>query len=186
MSEPTPETPQPTTPAPEAPPSPTPNPAPEQDINSLPEWARESLSKANREAAGYRTQVRELEPLAAKAKELEQAQMTEQQKLSEQLAAERETAAKATAEAIRYRVAATHHIGQEDFDLLGTGTEEEITARAVRIAARNAEIAALQAAPRPPSSERPIEQLRPGATPGEPQSEDDVLYAQLFPPQPQR
>jgi hypothetical protein len=153
----------------------------QQDIDSLPAWARESLSKANREAAQFRTQLRELEPVAAKARELEEAQKTEQQRQADALTAAQEAASKAQSEAVRYRVAAEHGISKDDFDLLGSGTEEEITARAVRIAERNAQIAALQGKPTAPGSERPVEQLRPGATPGEPKTEDDVLYAQLFP-----
>jgi hypothetical protein len=155
--------------------------APQHNIDELPEWARESISKANREAAQFRTQLRELEPIAAKARELEEAQKTEQQRQADALTAAQEAATRAQSEAVRYRVAATHGISQDDFDLLGSGTEEEITARAVRIADRNAQIAALQGRPVAPGSERPVEQLRPGATPGEQQSEDDVLYAQIYP-----
>lgn len=179
MSEATPEaTPEtPAIPAPEAAAPETPQATPEQDESTLPQWARDRLTKANREAAGYRTQVRELEPLAQKAQEAEEAQKTEQQRLTEQLSRAQQDAASAQAETVRYRVAATHGIGADDFDLLGSGTEEEIEARAVKIAAKNA---AALAAGKAPGSERPVEQLRPGATPGEPQSDDDVVYTSLF------
>lgn len=176
---PTPPTPNPSPPQP-PPPAPnvvqeTPSEPSETDVNSLPQWARESLSKANREAAQYRTQVRELEPLAQKARERDEADKTEQQRLADQLAAAQETARLATQEATRLRVAAKHGL---DHELLVKGTEEEIEAHAALISA------ALQAAtPRIPGSERPVETLRPGATPGEPHSEDDVLYASLYPNQ---
>lgn len=50
-----------------------------------PEAARKEIEKLRKEAAGYRTKVRDLEPLAQKAKELEDAQKSEQERLSEQL-----------------------------------------------------------------------------------------------------
>jgi hypothetical protein len=57
---------------------------PEGNVDELPDWARKALTKANNEAAGYRTKVRELEPLAQKAKELEDAGKTDAQRLSEE------------------------------------------------------------------------------------------------------
>ncbi|MCK2144901.1 hypothetical protein MWG58_29090 [Streptomyces sp. WAC00276] len=73
---------------------------------SDPEAARREIEKLRREAAGHRTKVRELEPLAAKAKELEDAQKSEAERLTEQLAAERERAAAATRSAVAAKVEA--------------------------------------------------------------------------------
>ena len=42
--------------------------ADENNVDSLPEWARKSLNKANTEAASYRTQLREAQEALAKAK----------------------------------------------------------------------------------------------------------------------
>jgi hypothetical protein len=50
-----------------------------------PDAARKEIEKLRREAAKYRTKAGELEPLARKARELEDAQKTEAQRLSEQL-----------------------------------------------------------------------------------------------------
>ncbi|MFH8804058.1 hypothetical protein ACH4F6_31470 [Streptomyces sp. NPDC017936] len=50
-----------------------------------PETARKEIEKLRKESAGYRTKAKELEPLARKAKELEDAQKSEQERLAEQL-----------------------------------------------------------------------------------------------------
>ncbi|MEE1813554.1 hypothetical protein PUR59_00615 [Streptomyces sp. SP18ES09] len=71
-----------------------------------PEAARKEIEKLRREAAGHRTKVRELEPLAAKAKELEDAQKSEAERLTEQLTVERERALKATQTAVAAKVEA--------------------------------------------------------------------------------
>jgi len=55
---------------------------PQQTEELSPEAMRAALAKARKEAAGYRTKVRELEPLASKAKELEDAGRTELEKLT--------------------------------------------------------------------------------------------------------
>lgn len=152
----------------------------QQNLEELPQWARDSLTKANREAANYRTQVAELKPKADQFSALEEASKTEAQRLSETAATAQRDADEARAEAIRYKAAATHGIPADHFDLLGTGTEEEITARAEKLAA----LLAVQAAPPtvPATPVRPLEQLRPGATPGEPVNEEDAVYAALFGP----
>lgn len=73
---------------------------------SDPEAARKEIEKLRREAAGHRTRVRELEPLAAKARELEDAQKSETERLTEQLAAERDRALAATRTAVASKVEA--------------------------------------------------------------------------------
>lgn len=183
MSEQTPET--PTTPALEAAAQ-----TADQNVESLPEWAREAISKANKEAAGYRTKVRELEPLATKAQELEAAQQTESERVvARATAAERERD-DARAEGLRYKVAATHGIGEDYFDLLGTGDAEAINERAQKVGALlkvetenaqlRAELDALRAGKPAPIHGRPVAALKPGATPENAQTEDDVLYESLF------
>ncbi len=161
-----------------------------QDVAGLPEWAREAISKANREAATYRTQLREVQPLAEKARELEQAQMSEAQRAAERAAqAERERDA-LRSEALRYKAAAKHGIGEDYFDLLGSGDEDAISARAERLGGLLAtsqriqqletELEALRQGRPAPASARPVASLKPGATPEANQTEDDVLYESLF------
>jgi hypothetical protein len=175
MSEPTPEV------TPAAPEAPAVTPPATQNENDLPQWAREAISKANREAANYRTQVAELKPQADQFRMLEEASKSEAQRLAEAAEAARRDADTFRSEAIRYKAAATFGIPAEHFDLLGTGTEDEISARAEKIRALLATPPAAPAAPASTAPQtRPVAQLRPGATPGEPQNEDDVLYQQLF------
>ena len=110
---------------------------------------------------------------------LVEASKSEAQRQQEAIEAAKREAETARAEAIRYKAAAAHGIGADHFDLLGSGTEEEISARAEKIAALLAQQAQAQQ-PSTPLQTRPVEQLRPGATPGEAESAEDVLYKQLF------
>ena len=180
MSEQTPET--PAAPAPEAPQQST-----DQNVEQLPEWAREAISKANKEAATYRTKVRELEPLASEAQKLKEAQQTEAERIAARAAAAERERDDARAEGLRYKAAATHGISEDYFDLLGTGDAETISGRAERVggllkenATLRAELEALRAGKPAPTNGRPVEALKPGATPEHATSEDDVLYSSLF------
>lgn len=173
--------PQSTTPeTPAAAPEATQQPA-ENDPNALPQWARDALTKANREAANYRTQVAELKPKADQFHALEEASKSETQRLQEAAAAAQKAAEQATADALRYKVAATYGIGADHFDLLGSGTEEEVTARGEKLAALIATQAAAATPPATPArpQTRPVEQLRPGATPGDAVDEDEVVWQAL-------
>lgn len=151
-------------------------PADEKAIDSLPDWARSELTRARSDAAKYRTKVRELEPAAEKARQLEEAQKTEQQRLEERAATAERERQDALNEVMRYRVAAQHGITADDIDLLGSGSEDQMTAKAQRIAALYAQ----QNRTTAPNPSRPVEQLRPGATPTDQKSEEDLLYEQLF------
>lgn len=138
------------------------------------EW--ETRSKANL------AKLSELQPMADQFRALEEASKSEAQRKDEALAAASRLAETAQAEAIRYKAAATHGITADYFDLLGSGTEDEITARAERISQLvAAQVAATQVVP-PGSAPttRPVEQLRPGATPAGLNTEDDVIMARLF------
>lgn len=152
-----------------------------QDPSALPQWARDAITKANREAANYRTQVAELKPKADQFSALEESIKSETQRFAEAAEAAKRDAENARAEAIRYKAAATHGISADHFDLLGSGTEEEIVARAEKLAGLLAAQAAAATPAAPPAPQRrPVEQLRPGATPTEAVSEDDAVWAALF------
>lgn len=144
--------------------------------------ARAKIAKANSEAKGLRSRVKELEAYEAKVRAIEESQKSEQQKLSERAeAAERERES-TRAELVRERVARRFSISDDDFDLLGSGTEEQITARAERIAAKDAAAKALESVTTVPRTDRPVEKLRPGATPVEvPLGEQDAYPAHWLP-----
>jgi hypothetical protein len=71
-----------------------------------PDAARKEIEKLRRENAGHRTKVRELEPLAQKARELEDAQKTEAQRMSEQLTAAQQRIQAVQQRAVRSEVKA--------------------------------------------------------------------------------
>lgn len=185
MSEPATET--PVTPAPQPPAQ---APASWDDIfkGEDPVKVKEALEhsrKWEQRAKDNFAKVNELTPQAEQFRKLEEASKSEAQRQAEAVEAAKRDAETAKAETVRYKVAATHGIPAEHFDLLGSGTEEEITARATKIAALiAAEKAAQPAPPAPPTGApiptRPVEQMRPGATPSDAESAEDVLYKQLF------
>lgn len=173
---------------PEAPATPEAQPAPEappwgDDFDPARAWHTiQTLREAERERDRLRGQVvtpeqqQQLEEYQA----LVEASKSEAQRQQEALAAATREAETARADAIRYRAAATYGIPADHFDLLGAGTEQEITARAEKLAG----LLGAQAAPQtPPPAGRPVEQLRPGATPAAAPSEDDLVYERLFGPQ---
>lgn len=103
-----------------------------------------------------------------------ESQKTEAQRLADAAETSKREAALARAEAARYKVAATHGVGADYFDLLGDGDEEAIETRAKRIsellsfgtenAQLKADIEALRAG-KTPAQIRPVADLKPGATP---------------------
>lgn len=104
---------------------------------------------------------------------LVEASKSEAQRQQEAVDAATREAERARAEANIYKAAATHGIPVDLFE------GDEMT-RAEKIAAYVAEQAAKTQSTSTPLPTRPVEQMRPGATPGEAASEDDVLYQRLF------
>ncbi|MET9728673.1 hypothetical protein [Streptomyces zaomyceticus] len=79
--------------------------------------AKKAINKKNAENKSLRDRLKELEPLARKAKDLEDAQKSEQERLAEQLTAQQEKAAKAIRTAVASKVealAAQHFADPED------------------------------------------------------------------------
>ncbi len=103
-----------------------PKPPEGQDVSSLPEWARASLSKSNAEAAKYRTQVRELEPLAQKAKDADEASKTEVQHAADAKTAAEQRAEKAESELLRINVGLTKGLTAAQTKRLVGSTQEEL------------------------------------------------------------
>lgn len=107
--------------------------APEATTEStaeLPDWASKELEKARREAANYRTKLREVEPLAAKARELEESQKSETQRLIERAEAAEAERKRLESHVTRLKVAAKNGIPEDLADLLGEGDEETLETRA--------------------------------------------------------
>lgn len=66
-------------------------------------------------------------------RQVEEADKTEAQKAADAVAAAQKAEADARAEAVRYKAAAAHGIGPDDIDLIGSGSEDEVMARAERL-----------------------------------------------------
>jgi len=88
---------------------------------------REARTKAEREAA----------ELKAKLDKIEAANMSDLERAQKEAADAREAAAKATADALRFRIAAQHGISDEDAELFLTGTDADtLTRQATRLKER--------------------------------------------------
>lgn len=109
--------------------------APVADPWTDPATARTEIEKLRRESAGYRTKVRELEPLAAQATAATEAQKTEAQRLADQLAAAQRTAADAQASLMRMQVATSKGLPAELAGRLQGATEAELAEDADKLSA---------------------------------------------------
>lgn len=127
-----------------------------------PQVARKEIEKLRREAAGFRTKLREAEPQLVEYRKHLDSQKTEQQKLTEAKEAAEQRLAEVTSANARLMAAATHNIPVELIDLLGAGTDEEIDARAKLLAERLAEPERSA-----PTSTRPVESLTAGGRPAD-------------------
>lgn len=132
-----------------------------------PEDYEAEIQRLRRESAGYRTKLREAEPIVKAHQEREEANKTELQKAQEALAAREREFADLQLSNTRLELAAIHNIPPDDIHLIGSGSREEMEANAARLGAL------FSAAPKAPPSDRPVEGLRPGAAPEPPKPEDD-------------
>ncbi len=108
--------------------------AQEQQTEELsPDALRKQLEKVRKESANYRTRVRELEPLAAEAKQLKESGQSDLEKLTaraEKAERERETA---TAESLRLSVAFEKGLNPKQAKRLTGTSREELEADADEI-----------------------------------------------------
>lgn len=159
---------------PQQPPTPTPEPQHQQPGDKperaprTPEDYEKMIADLRKENAERRIKLKELEPLAQQAREAEEAQKTEVQKAIERAEAAERRDAEREANFQRLDLAVTHGIIPDNIDLIGSGTREEMEAKALKVKAMQD----AQAVTAPPS-DRPVEGLRPGASPEPPQPADD-------------
>jgi hypothetical protein len=141
-------------PAPDPAPTPTPDPAPDPP---KPPWGSDedfNPEKAWNLITNLRGDIEKLKPQAAKAKELEDAQLTEQQRLEKERDEARESAATTGREAALYKAAIDHGLGAEDLELLEGVPADQIDTRAKRLSERLAESTAPRN-PRPDPTQGP-------------------------------
>lgn len=126
------------------------------------------LDKARAEAAKYRTERTELKEAADKWSEYQEAQKTEQQRITEQNELLQRQLEEQRLSNLRNQAALHYGLTADDLDLLGTGSPDEINARAQRLQSLH------QAAQTtPPPSQTPNPSLRSGAGEREPEKPDD-------------
>lgn len=135
-----------------------------------PEDYEAEIAKLRKENANWRTKYREAEPIVKQHQEMEEANKTELQKAQEALQAREREFAELQTGYTRLELAAIHNIPPDDIDLIGSGSREEMEARAARLGALHAANSTKNPAP---PSDRPVEGLRPGASPEPPKPEDD-------------
>jgi hypothetical protein len=141
------------------------------NLDDLPQWARDAITSANREAAGYRTKVRELEPLADKAKQLEDAGKTEAQRLAEDRDSHKSRADTAQLALLRLEVAIDKGLTKAQAKRLVGTTREELEADADELVESFRPAGGTGDKPKPRSS--PKERLRGGGDPNEEPEESD-------------
>lgn len=111
----------------------------ETPTDAAPVEAADTTSEVEKWKALARKNEQRAKENADKAKrldEIEEANKSEQQKLSEAAEQARKEAAETAVELAKLRAAVKHGLTDDDLDLLGTGTPEEIDVRAERLAAR--------------------------------------------------
>lgn len=106
-----------------------------------------------------REEIDQLRAAAQKYAEFEDTQKSELQRATERTQSVEQQLAQLQATNARLMAAATHNIPPDLIDLLGTGSDDEINARAEVLAERLKATAPTA----PPASQRPVEALTPGA-----------------------
>ena len=126
-------------------------------------WKALSRQHENKHLAalGFKSkdEIDQLRQAAQKYQEFEDTQKTELQRATERAQGVEQQLADLRATNTRLMAAATHNIPPDLIDLLGSGSEDEINARAEMLAERLK--ASTPAAP--PTQQRPVESLTPGA-----------------------
>lgn len=157
-------------PAPPVPPAPA-QPAGSAKPEEVTDWETEatkwkSLARRHEgkhlDALGFKSkdEIDQLRQAAQKYAEFEDAQKSEIQKANERAQTVEQQLADERAQNARLLAAATHNIPPELIELLGSGTAEEIGARA-EVLAERLKVPPMSA----PASQRPVESLTPGAAP---------------------
>lgn len=131
---------------------------------------RAARREAEKQRKDLEARLKELEPLAAKAKKAEEDKKSEAEKLTERLTAAETRAAKAETRALRLEVASSKGLTPAQAKRLVGSTKEELEADADELLADFGAPAGQGAGgDSKPKSKRPVEQLRPGGMPNPPE-----------------
>lgn len=136
----------------------------------VPEQSGVSVDELQAQLEALRAQNEELKPLADAARQAEEAQKTELQKLQEAQAEKDKKVFELEAENTRLRLAQVYGLAEEDLNLLGTGSSEQMEANAKRLQELHAAATKADSAP----SLRPVDSMKPGNS--EKKSAEDAAY----------
>jgi DNA-directed RNA polymerase specialized sigma54-like protein len=120
------------------------------------------------ELAQARARIKELEPLAVKAQQLEEQSKTELERLSERATAAETKAAEAELQMMKLEIAAAKGLEPARIKYMSGTTKEELESSAIEIA----EWSGPRTPERPPG--RPVERLQSGSVPVDDQKPADV------------
>lgn len=148
-------------------------PSPEDE---LPEWVRKKIEKANREAKNLRQRLKEQEPMVTAAQEAERAKMSELDREKADNATLRKQLAARDTELLQSKFG----IPDDYIEFIGDGTYEEKEARAAKVGLM-VQSAKQEGDPNRPPTQRPVESLRPGASPTPPKPADNSYPASWRP-----
>ncbi|WP_432111372.1 hypothetical protein [Streptomyces sp. YPW6] len=152
------------------PPATPPAPAGSEGGGDLGDAGKKALAEERRARREAETRLKELEPIAAKAKQLEDAKKSEAEKLTEKLSAAETRAQAAEDRAMRLEVAAKKGLTQAQAKRLVGTTPEELEADADELLASfGGANENPGGAKKPAGSKKPVEQLRPGGLPNPPE-----------------
>jgi len=143
------------------------------------EQLRSALDAARKDAAKYRTKYAEAKPIVEAHEAAEEANKTELQRAQDQLKAIADERDALERQVIVSDLARTHNLTSEDINFLGSGTREELEARAQHLGELRANITPAET--KAPPTDRPVESLRPGASP-QPQQVEDNSYPAAWRP----
>lgn len=143
------------------------------DKTRNPQDYESEIAKLRKENASWRTKYREAEPIVKAHTEAQEAAKTEVQRATERADALEREKAELQVGYTRLEVAAQYNISPDNIDLIGSGSREEMEGRASRLA----QLSAVQSPTQRPPSDRPVEGLRPGASPEPPAPEDNSYPA---------
>jgi len=143
------------------------------------EQLRSALDAARKDAAKYRTKYQEAKPIVEAHEAAEEANKTELQRAQDQLKTIADERDALERQVIVSDLARTHNLTSEDINFLGSGTREELEAKAAYLGQLRANITPAET--KAPPTDRPVESLRPGASP-QPQQVEDNSYPAAWRP----
>lgn len=144
------------------------------------ERKKEHVLKLRNENKALRERLKAAEPLVKAAQEAEDAKKGEIQKATERAEKAERLAAEQVAHVKRLELGLRHGLPADRVHLIGSGSDEDMEANAAHLG----ELYATSAKTAPPPSDRPVEGLRPGASPEPPKPVDNSYPAEWgFQPQ---